>query len=43
MGQFKLEVPVKCQIDPGKTRLERDEDFYKVICPKKKVTAVFLE
>jgi HSP20 family protein len=43
MGQFKLEVPVKSQIDPGKSKLERDEGFYRIICPKKKVTAVFLE
>jgi HSP20 family molecular chaperone IbpA len=43
MGKFKLEIPLKCKINHETTRLERDEGFYKITCPKKKVSPKILE
>jgi HSP20 family molecular chaperone IbpA/signal recognition particle receptor subunit beta len=43
MGKFKLEVPLQCKIDHETIKLECDEGFYKITCPKKKVTAKILE
>jgi HSP20 family molecular chaperone IbpA len=42
-GQFKLEIPLQCKIDPETTKLERDEGFYKITCPKKKIVAKIFE
>jgi len=42
-GEFKLEIPLQCQVDSEKSKLERDEGFQKITCPKKKVIAIFLQ
>jgi HSP20 family molecular chaperone IbpA len=42
-GQFKLEIPLQCKIDPDTTKLERGDGFYTITCPKKKLIAKFLE
>jgi HSP20 family molecular chaperone IbpA len=42
-GQFKLEIPLQCKIDPDAATLERDEGFYKIACPKKKATIKLLK
>ncbi|CAF1392210.1 unnamed protein product [Adineta steineri] len=40
---FKLQIPLKCKIDCAKTKMECDNGFYKIACPKKKYTTVLLE
>jgi HSP20 family molecular chaperone IbpA len=42
-GQFKIEIPLQCKVDPEKTNLVRDEGLFKITCPKKQVIARFLE
>lgn len=39
IGQFRLEIPLKCQLRENGTTVERDEGFYKLTCLKKKATA----
>jgi len=43
VGQFKIEIPLKCRVDPDETRLERDEGLCKIICPKRKVATKIFE
>ena len=42
-GKFKLDIPLPAEIETAGTKLERDDGLYKIKCPKKKVTAVYLE
>jgi len=42
-GQFKIEIPLQCKVNPETTKLERYEGLFKITCPKKKVIAKFLE
>ncbi|CAF0900334.1 unnamed protein product [Adineta steineri] len=42
MGKFKIEIPLKCRVDPEESSAERDEGFWKIICDKKKAaTKIF--
>ena len=39
IGQFKLQIPLHCKIDPELTTAQREEGFYKFTCPKKKASS----
>jgi HSP20 family molecular chaperone IbpA/GTPase SAR1 family protein len=41
-GEFRLEIPLPHKVDNGSSKLECDEGFQKIICPKKKVMPTFL-
>jgi HSP20 family molecular chaperone IbpA len=43
MGKFKLDIPLKCKIESQEAKLVRDEGFFNITCPKKKLSATFLE
>ncbi|CAF1523355.1 unnamed protein product [Adineta steineri] len=36
MGKFKIEIRLKCRIDPDKSSAERAEGLWKIVCEKKK-------
>ena len=43
IGSFRLEIPLKSKVNPDTTKLERDEGFYKITCPKKRDVTIYLE
>ncbi|CAF1152218.1 unnamed protein product [Adineta steineri] len=43
MGKFKIEIPLKCRVDPEESSAERDEGFWKIICEKKKAATKIFE
>jgi len=43
IGKFKLDIPLNCHVEHRDAKLERDDGFYKIKCPKKKVTESYLE
>ena len=42
-GKFILNIALPSEIETTETKLERDNGLHKIRCPKKKVTAVYLE
>lgn len=39
IGEFRLEIPLPCKVDPESTTGQREEGFYKFVCPKKKISS----
>ncbi|CAF0898779.1 unnamed protein product [Didymodactylos carnosus] len=43
IGSFKLNIPLRCRIENKEAKLEREDGLFKITCPKKKATVIYLE